>query len=729
VIRTNRTRRKLRAPMIALLLACAALVAIAPAVQAQSSLPVSPAQNDPRAAALADLTSQLHVGTEFFLNRTETKASVEKHFRLMHDNGITLVRIFIIWDDLERAPGAWNFEAYDWIYDAAAQNNIKIAATLCSEDPPGWTAETPFYHHRVNLDHPEYRAAAADYLTHVVNHFKNHPAQGAWLLMNEPEKYHLDPDTLKVFGAWLQKKYGTIEELNRHRFRTVKSFDDVHFTENDLHDYWTDTEEIVDWRNFTVDNLIAEITWIRGQVLAIDPNHPTHFNVTEPTGDAAGQDVWKEKTIPDILGVSMHAAWVFPASTPESDFGEWYSYRLDLIADASQSAPRKPFWVTELESGPTMYTGQFPLTVTPQDLSRWMWDSYGAGSNAVIFWLWHPRDIGREAGEWALVGLNGEPSVRLAAVKKVADTLKQNPYLAQARPQPARVAILYDRDAAIVNNIDGEGQHRKTEVTDSLFGCYLALLHAHIPTQFVDIDQLKHGEVDSFAVLYAPDAYALDGASIAALKKYVSQGGTFWTDGLAGWKTAASSIRPSIPGGMTDLIGSQAFDVYPVQAANPYSVTAENELGGELWRLPLEIKGAEVVLRDKDGNAFELKHQFGKGQVYYFSSAVSLAYLRRKNPVVQKWITDPAASTAADLPVQMQQGSPQTLFRGMISPAGPVAIISNWGDTQEIIVRFKRIHKVTDAISGQTIPVKIEGDDAIATMTLAAGASALLKAQ
>jgi hypothetical protein len=39
-------------------------------------------------------------------------------------------------------------------------------------------------------------------------------------------------------------------------------------------------------------------------------------------------------------------------------------------------------------------------------------------------------------------------------------------------------------------------------------------------------------------------------------------------------------------------------DVYPVQPGAPYSVTSQNEQGRELWKLPLEVKGAEVVLRD-----------------------------------------------------------------------------------------------------------------------------------
>jgi hypothetical protein len=84
-----------------------------------------------RKAKLAELTGQLRLGSEYFLNRTDTKAYVEQQFEAMHAMGLTLVRIFVIWDDVERVPGVWDFSHYDWIYDAAAKNGIQIAATLC----------------------------------------------------------------------------------------------------------------------------------------------------------------------------------------------------------------------------------------------------------------------------------------------------------------------------------------------------------------------------------------------------------------------------------------------------------------------------------------------------------------------------------------------------------------------------------------------------------------------
>jgi beta-galactosidase len=687
-----------------------------------------------RQPALTELTSKLHVGTEFFLNRTETKETVEKHFKLMHDNGITVVRIFVIWDDIERTPGNFDLSHYQWIYDAAAKNGIKIAATLCTEDPPGWMNMTTFYHQRANLDNPDLRAHAAVYLYKFVGHFKDHPGTGEWLLMNEPSKYHEDVYTFRAFGKWLQKKYGTVDELNKHWFRPIKSFDEVQISEkSDPPNYWLDEEEYLDWKQFNVDNLIANLAWIREHVLAIDPKHPIHFNETAPTGDAEGQDVWKEKAVTDILGVSMHTAWAVPPETPEANYGELYSYRLGLIASAAFAEPTVPFWVTELQSGPTIYTGQFSLTVSPQDLTRWMWDSYGAGANSVVFWLWHPRDIGTEAGEWGLVGLEGQPTVRLPAVKAVAAVLDNNPALASERPQQARVAILYDRDSALINDLDGKWQgrrhgenNRSEDVQNGLKGCYLALMRAHIPAQYVDIDQLKRGEVDKFPVLYAPIDYAMDEATINALKDYVKQGGTLWADGITAWKNERGKIYPTIPGHLTDLFGVEAPEIYPIQPANPFSVTASNELGGELWKLPLEVKGAEVIQRDPDGNPFEVKHTYGKGQVIYYTSAVTLAYLRRGNPIVHQWILEPALNQVSAMPIQLKQGSDHLLFRGLTGASGMTAILTNWGDTQTAIVSFTGVHKVKNVVTGEQVPVTTDAGSTLATVSLAAGNSAVL---
>ncbi|HTS68755.1 MAG TPA: beta-galactosidase [Terriglobia bacterium] len=672
-----------------------------------------------------EITSQLRIGTEFFLNRTETKETVFHHFRIMHDNGLTLVRIFVIWDDIERTPDHWDFTGYDWIYDAAAENGIKIVATLCAEDPPGWVAKTPFYHNRINLNDPENRKHAAAYIEKVVNRYRNHPAQGVWLLANEPTKYDTEPATFRAFGDWLQAKYGTVEELNRHYFRPLASFSDIVVTPEELSEYWTDYHAVIDWREFNIDNLVNQLLWIKGQIRALDPNHPTHINVTEPTGGAYGQDVWKEKQVVDILGASIHPAWIFRDAADESEFGERFAYRLDVIGSP---AGEQPWWVTELQSGPTIFTGQFPLEPPPADMTRWLWDAFGAGARGVIFWLWHPRVGGSEAGEWGLVSLEGKPTDRLEAVHAVVEGLHRNSFLTDAKPQPMQVGLLYNRESAIMNSLDDRTQKRGNEVEESLVGCYMALHRAHIPVRLVDLDQLKKGLPEGLQVLYIPYSYAMDDQSVAALRDFVGKGGTVWADGLTAWKNDTGEIRPTIPGGLSEVFGAEASDIYPVRADHPYSVTEQNEAAGELWKLPLELKGAEVVRRDREGKPFALRNHFRQGQVYYFESALTLAYFKRNNPTIQQWIVEPALRAQANAPVQMKHGSDKVGFRGLVYPSGLVSILTNWGTASTMTVAFRGDYSVADVLSGRGVQVSHQQGLTLATVELPAGAVSILRA-
>jgi beta-galactosidase len=658
-----------------------------------------PGQAEPTA-----VTNEIRIGAEFFLNPSETVAGVRRHFRLMRDSGLTLVRIFVIWNDIERQQGVWDFKRYDWLYDAAAGNGIKIVTTLCSEDPVGWAKDGPFYHNRTDLNDPAVRKRASEYIERVVNRYKAHPAQGVWLLMNEPTKYDTDAATFRAFGEWLRQRYGSLEKLNARWFRQFRDFSEINITPDMLKggNYgWLDYPPIVDWREFNIDNLVNQLLWIKGQVLLHDKSHPTHINVTSPLGGAVGQDVWKEQRVVDILGASIHPAWSFPPSAAQDQYGELFAYHLDLVGGASGN---KPWWVTELQGGPTIFSGGFPLNPTPADLTRWLWDTFGAGGHGVIFWLWNPREAGQEGGEWSLVSMEGKPSARIATIKQVAEDLKKMPSLAQAIPQMPQAAILYSRETAIINDLEGSRfQHRRDEWEQSIQGCYSALHRAHMPVRFVDIDQLKRGEVKQFEVLYAPYCYALDNECVAAVKSYVRSGGTLWADGLTAWKDAAGRVRQSIPGDLADVFGVEAFDIYPVKVDEPYSITSQDELAGELWRLPLELRSAEAFLSDKGGKPFATRNRCGKGRVIYFESALTLAYAKRSNPVVQQWIVQAAKELSGELPIQLTKGSPQIAFRGLVHSSGAVAILSNWGPSQEVTVAFQGEHRVVNPLTSERL--------------------------
>ena len=75
------------------------------------------------------------------------------------------------------------------------------------------------------------------------------------------------------------------------------------------------------------------------------------------------------------------------------------------------------------------------------------------------------------------------------------------PELAQAKPVARRVGILYNPETFLLIEMDGRAQaaaKRAQEPLWSLEGTYAALHRAHVPVDFVHLDELKSGAAQRY---------------------------------------------------------------------------------------------------------------------------------------------------------------------------------------------------------------------------------------
>jgi beta-galactosidase len=689
----------------------------------------------PYAVAAADrpesILSRPRLGAEFFLNNGETRDGVFRHFRLMAETGLTIARIFTIWDQIERQQGKWDFWGYDWIYDTAAQNGILIANTLCSEDPPGWMGTAPFYHQWADLSNPRLRPYSEIYIEKVVNRYKNHAAHGVWLLQNEPgiSGSGSEPYVLAEFARWLQAKYGAVVNLNKAWYKQLR-FEDVLAPQSGG---WSDYAANLDWRRFRCDQLADQLRWIRSQVYRYHPASLTHGNPPNPLSNmpGGGRDLWRIKHTVDFLGTSIHASHMFGIFGRE-DFGMAYSFCCDVLRSASAPAP---WWVTELQGGPTMFSGSRHLNPTGDEITRWTWDGLGNGARGIVFWLWHPRTEGHEAGEWGLAGPNGEPTDRTRATQAVTRTLREHEdFFTAAKPVAAKAAILYDRDAMILYTVDhaggaaggtrGGGQP-VDEIMHPLIGCYKALHRAHVPVDFLDISELETGAAGRYRALYLPNCYALSAKSAAAVREFVRAGGTLWADGLVAWKDEQGTTKQFPPGPLSDVFG---FTVEDIQAVwEPFALSDKGDMAGELWRCLIPAGSAKPLLAGVDGRPTAVEHAFGKGRALYYGAAVALSYLHSEDPRVGEWITAPALEASRDLPIRVTEGNGMISFRAMQTQGRSAAILNNWGSASRATIQFPaETQTVVEILSGASVPLRRAGATVEATIELKEAASAVL---
>lgn len=673
------------------------------------------------------LLDRVRVGAEFFLNRSETRASIDHHFRRMGELGFTVARIFTIWDDVERTQGQWDFSRYDWIYDAAARNGIQIANTLCAEDPPGWMGTVGFYHQWMDLSHPKLRPHAEIYIEKLVTRYRQHPAHGVWLLQNEPGfRESGGQHLLPLFARWLRSKYGNVEALNRRWYRPLQRFEDVPFPIEPRVGGWADYPSLLDWRRFWIDHLVQQQHWLRAQVERHHPGALTHIGPPGATRNmpAGGRDPWRLKAAAHFLGSSMHASWAYGDFARE-DFGVAHGFCCDLIRSASAPGP---YWVTEMQAGPTMLTGSRPLNPTAAEITRWLWDGFGNGARATVFWLWHPRTEGNEAGEWGLAGPNGEDTPRTRAAQAVAGVLRANDeFFSAAKPIPARSAILYSPETLVLHALE-TWRSPNQDAMQSLLGCYRALHGAHVAVDFLHTTQLEAGAAGRYRVLYLPYCYALSAQSAAALRRFVENGGTLWADGLVAWKNENGETAAMPPGPLADVFGFTLEDIDAVWS--PYSLGPGADQAGQSWRCLIPASKARALLRAPDGRVTAVENRFGKGRALYYGGALTLAALLRKSPPAESWIASPAVEAAAGVPVRLLRAPDRVSFRALESERYFAAVLNNWGEAGAAAVAFPPgTQSVTDLLSRRSVNCRAEGASAVAEWPLAAGGSALLQAK
>ena len=684
----------------------------------------------PAGEPTALILSKTRLGAEFFLNRSETRDSVFHHFRRMAETGLTIARIFTIWDQIEREEGQWDFTGYDWIYDAAAQNGILIANTLCSEDPPGWMGSAPFYHQWADLSNPQLRPYSEIYIEKVVSRYRNHAAHGVWLLQNEPGiRGGNEPYVLAEYARWLEKKYGTVEELNKAWYKRLRRFEEARVPETGG---WSDYAAALDWRRFRVDHLADQLRWIHARVDRYHPGALTHGNPPGLTGNmpGSGRDLWRLKSTVDFLGTSIHASHMFGLFARE-DFGFAYSFCCDVLRSASAPAP---WWVTELQAGPTVFTGSRHLNPDGGEITRWLWDGIGNGARGIVFWLWHPRTEGNEAGEWGLAGPQGEATPRTRATQTVARALRAHEsFFTAAKPIPARTAILYNRDAMLLYTVDhaspaaGARGAPVDEVMHSLMGCYKALHRSHVAVDFLDTSELEAGAASRYGVLYLPNCYALSAKSAAAIREFVRGGGTVWADGLVAWKDEQGVTRQFPPGPLSDVFGFTLEDINAVW--EPFALAGGGDRAGDLWRCLIPAGTGKTLLEGPDGRPYGVEHAFGKGRALYYGTALTLGYLQRSGEQAREWIAAPALAAARDLPVRLAEGPGLVSFRALEGPAGWAAALNNWGAAGRATVQFPAATQaVVDIVSGAPATLRQTGAGKGAVIELRQGQSAVLLA-
>ncbi|MBV8859182.1 MAG: beta-galactosidase [Acidobacteria bacterium] len=646
-------------------------------------------------AAAQTQTARPLLGAQIWIEPGQRPEDVERWFKTLADGRMPVARLFLMWNYMEREPGVWDFALYDQAFRAAEKYHVRVVATLT----PNWGPAHRGYLYASQggpINDTETRLAEAlEYVGRVVARYRTSPALDSWMLMNEPgQRPAPDRLALQRYRLWLAKKYGTVAKLNEAWMTDFASFtsipSDPRWTAAGFD--FTAPAAFTDWQTFWR----AHLAWYLGEVAAevrrADPTHHVHVNPHALVGNLASNsfDLPEWRSFLDSLGASIHPSWHFGLLKREQ-FALGVSYVCDLVRGASEP---HPFWVTELQGGPNLYSSVRPMSPTREDIAQWVWTGVGAGADRVIFWLLNARAQGSEAGEWSLLDFRGRASDRFDAASDIARVLERNAsFFERARPVESPVTVILSLETMTLQerfaSNDSPARGRDAHVLEAL-GLYQALNEVGIPARLKHIDDFDWRDASQPPrLVILPHVTALTAAQARNIETFVRGGNTLLVTGLTGFYDNEARFLPSERWPLADLLGARPKEVQtPAGNAEVVWSRPALTLPSLLWLGEIENDSAEVAARQGE-RVTAVRKRAGRGEAVWIPSPVGMGAWFGDGAPLAGLLADLTAPFAQEMPFRFEGRQPGCLLRVLQNGNAYVTVVAN-GTAEPLQCRLRR---------------------------------------
>ncbi len=569
---------------------------------------------------------------------------------LMQKTGVKLVRMAeFAWSRLEPREGVYDFSWLDEITAVFKERGIHVILGTPTNAPPRWLVEKypdavpagrdgkinpiGIRGHRC-YNHPDFLRHAKEIIERMTKRYAQNEAVVAWQIDNELEaNFCFCKKCTEKYRAWLKKKYGDLDTINRLYGNEVWSGEYSTWEQIDppLGNYpaaWLNPAYMLDFNRFASDDMIE---YVKMQTEIIRRNCP---------GAKITTNVWFCENMPDFYrtfaGLDFVSYDNYPPTKLPEDEKEFYSHAFHL--DLMRGVKRQNFCVMEeLSGGPGCWA---PMVRTPYPgmLSGYSLQAFAHGADAVVHFRWRTAVSGAEMYWHGLIDHSNVPGRRFAEFEKLCLAAEELKALVGTRIV-SKVAILYSSDNEYAFKI-------QPQTNGMYYYEQLKLFHEALTKYGVNIDIIgEDEELLGYRLVIAPQMYVTNPEVVRRLYTFVEDGGTVVFTNRSGVKDAYNNcIMEPLPAPYRKLVGCRVLEYDPVGYDN---VTIRFLDGAEYrakqWCDILKPEGEETrVLACYDsefykGSAAITENKYGDGTAYYIGTVGERElYIRLVGEILQK---------------------------------------------------------------------------------------------
>jgi beta-galactosidase len=568
--------------------------------------------------------------------------------------GMNTFRHWVLWSAIEVAPGKFDWADYDRMMDLAAANNIKVIIAEFTTTAPEWAfrkyaasrylASDGTYSNSVIgtstvaggfpglcLDNPDAKAAAENFLTKLVERYRNHPALLGYDIWNEntydggnPRKMNCYCEATKQkFREWVRARYGTLEVLGKtwHRY-SYESWDDLNPPET-LAGYG----ECLDWLEFRIDDAFRLLEWRVNLIRKLDPHHLVVAHGVAGTLETLPSNThneWRSAKLMDVWGLTWIAS--------RKGNAPWLQYHaLDLVRGGSRG---KPFWHAEAEAGPLWMQPQVigrpredGREPDAEDVRIWNLISCAGGARGILYPRWRPLLDGPLFGAFGPFAMDGTITPRAEMAGHVAKWANAHPNVWKSHPVKGDVGLVFIPESELFNYAQ---QGATDYYAQSIRGAYQAFFDSNIQPDFVALEN-----VDEYKLIYLAYPVMLKSETAARLKQYVQNGGTLICEGLPAYfgdHGHVGTVQPNF--GLDELFGArEKFVEFVPDISEQMTLEVKgNKIYGRYFRQDYDLHGGKAAGQYPNGNTAAVENTFGKGRTLLIGSFPGAGYFLHHAP-------------------------------------------------------------------------------------------------